>query len=125
MTFRFINLLKKNNLLKNNLLSTNKLSTNNNCIIPINNNYTKYKKYNYNFIYGGICGFILTNIYDNKFNNEHNKINNYPSNFFINTLNNFTISKYTVGFVVGSLLYPISYSLLSACIFFEIIKIII
>jgi len=112
MTFRFFNLLKKNNLLKYNKLTTN--------------NYTKNKKiYNYNFLYGGICGFILTNIYENKFNYDHYKINFYPTNFFINTLNNFTISKYTVGFVVGSLLYPISYSLLSACIFFEIIKIII
>lgn len=124
MIFKFFNLLKKNNLLKYNKLSTNN-NFNSSSIIPINN-YTKNKKfYNYNFLYGGICGFILTNIYDNKYNHKHNKINNHPSNFFINTFNEFTISKYTISFIVGSLLYPISYSLLSACLFFEIIKIII
>jgi len=93
--------------------------------IFLNNKNENNKIYNYNYLCGGLCGIILIKIHDKLKKRENDVNKKYPTNFIIETLRNDEPIKYLGGFIIGGLIYPISYSLISACLFFEMIKIII
>jgi hypothetical protein len=80
--------------------------------------------YKYNFIFGGICGIILVELYTIYFIDEENSekiVTLYPSNFMINILDK-SYEYHMIGFVIGGLIFPISYSLVSASIVFSCMK---
>jgi len=131
------NIIKSNNIL-NNLKNDSYLSQINNKyknIYSMNKRYfssissidnKEYKKYNnnpykYNFVFGGLCGMFLITIYDE--NNKHNfiELNLYPTNFIYDFFNR-DYKDYIIGFIVGGLCFPISYSLVAASILFNCMK---
>lgn len=80
--------------------------------------------YKYNFIFGGICGIILVELYTIDFFGEEKSekiVTLYPSNFMINILDK-SYKYHVIGFVIGGLVFPISYSLISASIVFSCMK---
>jgi len=115
---------KKSNNLLNNYDKFNKL--NNKKYYHISTNSKNYKKeynnpYKYNFIFGGICGIFLVDIYNEYYSEDNFLLQSYPSNFFIDVLKK-PYDEYIIGFMIGGFLFPLSYSLLSASILFKLMK---
>lgn len=128
------NINKSNNIfnnLKNDLYLNNKYKyfnnkryfSSNSSIIKNDNKYKQYydNPYKYNFVFGGLCGIFLIMIYDE--NNKYNFIELYlyPSNFLIDFFKRDS-KDYIIGFIIGGLCFPVSYSLVAASILFNCMK---